>query len=46
MPEQHPLDLPEDHPFGPHTLPYGVFGTADEPERRRIGVRYGDHVLD
>ncbi|KAA6221098.1 fumarylacetoacetase [Streptomyces albofaciens JCM 4342] len=46
MPEQHPLDLPEDHPFGPHTLPYGVFSTADEPERRRIGVRYGDHVLD
>ncbi|MFH8403250.1 fumarylacetoacetase [Streptomyces sp. NPDC018019] len=46
MPEQHPLDLPEDHPFGPHTLPYGVFSTADEPERRRIGVRHGDHVLD
>ncbi|OKH97347.1 fumarylacetoacetase [Streptomyces sp. CB02923] len=46
MPEHNPLDLPEDHPFGPHTLPYGVFSTADEPDRRRIGVRYGDHVLD
>ncbi|MFH8345884.1 fumarylacetoacetase [Streptomyces sp. NPDC018045] len=46
MPEQHPLDLPDDHPFGAHTLPYGVFSTADEPERHRIGVRYGDHVLD
>ncbi|MFI0261352.1 fumarylacetoacetase [Streptomyces sp. NPDC017056] len=46
MPEQSPLDLPEGHPFGPHTLPYGVFSTADEPDRRRIGVRYGDHVLD
>ncbi|MEU6958544.1 fumarylacetoacetase [Streptomyces chrestomyceticus] len=46
MSEHHPLDLPEDHPFGPHTLPYGVFSTADEPTRRRIGVRYGDHVLD
>ncbi|MFK8847457.1 fumarylacetoacetase [Streptomyces sp. Ac-502] len=46
MSEHHPLDLPEDHPFGPHTLPYGVFSTADEPTRHRIGVRYGDHVLD
>ncbi|MEV5594794.1 fumarylacetoacetase [Streptomyces sp. NPDC052496] len=46
MPEHHPLDLPEDHPFGPHTLPYGVFSTAAEPDRHRIGVRYGDHVLD
>ncbi|MEU4200473.1 fumarylacetoacetase [Streptomyces sp. NPDC045470] len=46
MSEHHPLDLPEDHPFGPHTLPYGVFSTADEPTRRRIGVRFGDHVLD
>ncbi|GCD36751.1 fumarylacetoacetase [Streptomyces chrestomyceticus JCM 4735] len=46
MSEHHPLDLPEDHPFGPHTLPYGVFSTADDPTRRRIGVRYGDHVLD
>lgn len=46
MSEHHPLDLPEDHPFGPRTLPYGVFSTADEPTRRRIGVRFGDHVLD
>lgn len=40
------LDVPADHPFGPHTLPYGVFSTADAPERRRVGVRIGDHVLD
>ncbi len=40
------LDVPADHPFGPHTLPYGVFSTADEPERRRVGVRIGDHVID
>jgi fumarylacetoacetase len=46
MPEHSPLDVPEDHPFGLHNLPYGVFSTADEPTRRRIGVRYGDHVLD
>ncbi|MET8678091.1 fumarylacetoacetase [Streptomyces sp. NPDC004647] len=46
MPEQSPLDLAEDDPFGLHNLPYGVFSTADEPDRRRIGVRYGDHVLD
>ncbi|MFH8985294.1 fumarylacetoacetate hydrolase family protein [Streptomyces varsoviensis] len=38
--------MPQQDPFGPHTLPYGVFTTADAPERRRIGVRYGDRVLD
>ncbi|MYT23180.1 fumarylacetoacetase [Streptomyces sp. SID7760] len=53
MPQQSPLDVPEGDPFGPHNLPYGVFSTAgaagatgDEPERRRIGVRIGAHVLD
>ncbi|MFH8366310.1 fumarylacetoacetase [Streptomyces sp. NPDC018031] len=46
MPQQSPLDLPEDDPFGPHNLPYGVFTTTDAPRHRRIGVRYGDHVLD
>ncbi|MGP4001633.1 fumarylacetoacetase [Streptomyces sp. 8N706] len=46
MPEQSPLDLAQGDPFGLHNLPYGVFSTADEPDRRRIGVRYGDRVLD
>ncbi|MFF3243635.1 fumarylacetoacetase [Streptomyces sp. NPDC002870] len=46
MPEQSPLDLAEGDPFGPHNLPYGVFTTADEPDRRRLGVRIGNHVLD
>ncbi|MFI2370482.1 fumarylacetoacetase [Streptomyces sp. NPDC018833] len=46
MSEQSPLDLAEGDPFGPHNLPYGVFSTADEPERRRLGVRIGGHVLD
>ncbi|WP_405999177.1 fumarylacetoacetase [Streptomyces sp. NBC_00829] len=46
MPEQSPLDLAEGDPFGPHNLPYGVFSTADEPGRRRLGVRIGRHVLD
>ncbi|MEV0096545.1 fumarylacetoacetase [Streptomyces sp. NPDC050738] len=46
MPEQSPLDLPEGDPFGPHNLPYGVFSTADSPDRHRVGVRIGDHVLD
>ncbi|MCZ7417334.1 fumarylacetoacetase [Streptomyces sp. WMMC897] len=32
--------------YGPDNLPYGVFTTADEPDRRRIGVRLGDTVLD
>ncbi|MFE7608830.1 fumarylacetoacetase [Streptomyces celluloflavus] len=45
-PAQGPFDLAEGDPFGPHTLPYGVFSTPDAPTRRRIGVRYGDHVLD
>lgn len=46
MPEQSPFDLAEGDPFGPHNLPYGVFSTADAPGRHRIGVRYGDRVLD
>ncbi|MFJ8696560.1 fumarylacetoacetase [Streptomyces roseolilacinus] len=49
MPEQpspSPLDLAEGDPFGPHNLPYGVFSTAAEPDRRRVGVRIGGHVLD
>jgi fumarylacetoacetase len=40
------VDVPEDHPFGIDTLPYGVFSTAEEPSRRRVGVRIGDLVLD
>ncbi|WP_059012767.1 fumarylacetoacetase [Streptomyces specialis] len=32
--------------FGPDNLPYGLFSTADEPGARRIGVRFGDAVLD
>jgi fumarylacetoacetase len=40
------LDVPDDHPFGIDTLAYGVFSTAEEPDRRRVGVRIGDHVLD
>ncbi|MCB5907908.1 fumarylacetoacetase [Streptomyces pinistramenti] len=46
MTEQSPFDLAEGDPFGPHTLPYGVFSTAAAPALRRIGVRYGRHVLD
>ncbi|QKW08515.1 fumarylacetoacetase [Streptomyces sp. NA04227] len=40
-----PFDLPEDHPFGPHNLPYGVF-TPAESDAPRVGVRLGDYVLD
>lgn len=39
-------ELPAGDPFGPGNLPYGVFTTPNDPARRRIGVRYGDHVLD
>jgi fumarylacetoacetase len=48
-----PFDVPEGDPFGPHNLPYGVFSLAGSPdsagnaaERRTVGVRLGDHVLD
>ncbi len=41
-----PLVLPDDDLFGPDNLPYGVFTTEDDPDLPRIGVRYGDHVLD
>ena len=35
---------PDDHPFGPHVLPYGSFSTGGGPPR--VGVRLGDEVLD
>ncbi|MET8010958.1 fumarylacetoacetase [Streptomyces sp. NPDC005271] len=46
MPQQSPLDLPEGDPFGPDNLPYGVFTTPQAPHLRKIGVRYGNQVLD
>ncbi|MCC3652372.1 fumarylacetoacetase [Streptomyces sp. S07_1.15] len=52
MPQQDPFDPPRpaahagDGLYGPQNLPYGVFSTPDEPGRKRIGVRYGDRVLD
>ncbi len=39
------LDVPDDHPFGLHTLPYGVISTAENLDRR-VGVRIGDLALD
>jgi fumarylacetoacetase len=38
------VTVPDGSPFGVHTLPYGVFSTADEDPR--VGVAIGDHVLD
>lgn len=46
MSASSPLAVPHDSPFGVRNLPYGVFSAADDPGRRRIGVAYGDHVLD
>ncbi|SEM30654.1 fumarylacetoacetase [Streptacidiphilus jiangxiensis] len=40
------LDLPADTLFGIDNLPYGVFSTADDPQRRRLGVAIGTWVLD
>ncbi|MEU3889696.1 fumarylacetoacetase [Streptomyces sp. NPDC029041] len=38
------LELPDDHPFGIQTLPYGAFTTS--VGGTRVGVRIGDQVLD
>lgn len=38
------LPVPEEHPFGLHNLPYGVFSTGEVGPR--VGVRVGDWVLD
>ncbi|MGH2536948.1 MAG: fumarylacetoacetase [Candidatus Promineifilaceae bacterium] len=39
------LDIPAEHPFSIHNLPYGIFGRAGDG-RRRAGVAIGDWVLD
>lgn len=57
MSDGNPLHPPADHPYGLDNLPYGVFSpTADaptdaaanatDPAAPRVGVRYGDRVLD
>ncbi|WP_324198810.1 fumarylacetoacetase [Nocardia amamiensis] len=38
------VDVPADSLFGPDNLPYGVF--APTGQDFRVGVRYGDHVID
>jgi len=40
------VPLPPDTVYGIDNLPYGVFTTAADPDRPRIGVAIGDHVLD
>ncbi|GAA1169370.1 fumarylacetoacetase [Ornithinimicrobium humiphilum] len=40
-----PLDLPADHPFGLHHLPYGAISTQGDDDVR-LAVRVGDHALD
>ncbi|GAA2025174.1 fumarylacetoacetase [Terrabacter terrae] len=39
------VDVPPDHLFGIHNLPYGVFSTTSD-RSPRVGVRIGDLVLD
>ncbi|QFG69015.1 fumarylacetoacetase [Ornithinimicrobium pratense] len=42
---RHALDLPADHPFTVHHLPYGA--VSDGPDAPpRLAVRVGDHALD
>ncbi len=38
------LEVPDGSGFGPTHLPYGVFSPPSAPPR--VGVRYGDHVID
>lgn len=40
------VPLPIDSVYGIDNLPYGVFTTAADPDRARIGVAIGGHVLD
>ncbi len=40
------LGVPDGHPFGLQTLPYGSFSNARHPARRHVGVAIGDKVLD
>lgn len=39
------IEVPEDHDFSYHNLPYGIFSTFNNP-KRRPGVAIGNHVLD
>jgi fumarylacetoacetase len=40
------LDVPDGHPFGMQTLPYGSFSDAHHPAHTRVGVAIGDRVLN
>jgi fumarylacetoacetase len=40
------LGIPDGHPFGLQTLPYGSFSSEHHPALRRVGVAVGDQVLD
>jgi len=40
------LGIPDGHPFGLQTLPYGSFSSVQHPAHRRVGVAIGDRVLD
>lgn len=39
------LSIPENSDFSIHNLPYGIFSTAENPEKR-VGVAIGEHIFD
>jgi fumarylacetoacetase len=40
------LEVPDEHPFGIDTLPFGSYSSPLHPSQRRVGVAIGERVLD
>lgn len=40
------LDMPQDHDFSMHNIPFGIFYTGGNPANARAGTALGNHVID